>query len=455
MKIDNLVIAYIGGGSRGWAWTLMADLASEPSLSGTVRLYDIDFAAAGINEQIGNKVVQNPDAPGKWKYKAFSTLAETLDGADIVISSILPGTFSEMNVDVHSGEKYGVWQSVGDTTGPGGIMRALRTIPMYVDIANAVKKWCPTAWVINYTNPMALCVRTLYETFPAIKAFGCCHEVFGTQKLLTQAIAEILGVDGVAREAIQVNVLGVNHFTWLDAASWQNIDLFPVYAKFVDKYFESGWEKGKEEHWMNSTFASAERVKFDLFRRYGLIAAAGDRHLAEFMPPWYLANPETIQSWKFSLTPVSWRVENVAKLKKKAELLASGKETFPLKKSGEEGVRQIRALCGLGNMVTNVNLPNRGQIEGLPLGAVVETHAAFSFDAVMPVFAGRLSPLVEPLVARHAYAQETVLRAGLEKDRSLALSAFLNDPLMAIGRSDTEKLLDEMLSATASYLKGW
>lgn len=455
MKIDNLVIAYIGGGSRGWAWTLMADLASEPALSGTVRLYDIDFEAARINEQIGNNVAQNSEAPGKWNYKAFLTLSEALDGADIVISSILPGTFNEMNIDVHSGEKYGVWQSVGDTTGPGGIMRALRTIPMYVDIANAVKKWCPSAWVINYTNPMAICVRTLYETFPAIKAFGCCHEVFGTQKLLTQAIAEILGVDDVAREDIQVNVLGVNHFTWLDAASWRNTDLFPVYAKFVEKYFEAGWEKGNEDHWMNSTFASAERVKFDLFRRYGLIAAAGDRHLAEFMPPWYLANPETVQSWKFSLTPVSWRIENLATLKKKAELLASGKETFPLKKSGEEGVRQIRALCGLGSMVTNVNLPNRGQIEGLPLGAVVETHAAFTFDSVMPVFAGRLSSPVESLVARHAYAQETVLRAGLEKDRSLALSAFLNDPLIAIGRTDTEKLLNEMLSATSSYLKGW
>ena len=98
--------------------------------------------------------------------------------------SIMPGTFDEMESDVHAPEKFGIYQSVGDTTGPGAVMRALRTIPMFEEFAAAIREYCPQAWVINYTNPMTVCVKTLYRVFPKIKAFGCCHEVFGTQKLL-------------------------------------------------------------------------------------------------------------------------------------------------------------------------------------------------------------------------------------------------------------------------------
>jgi alpha-galactosidase len=449
-------IAYIGGGSRGWAWVLMGDLAKEKELSGEVRLYDLDYAASEANARIGNALRGRKDVAGDWKYTAVRSLEEALSGADVVVASILPGTFDEMESDVHAPEKYGVWQSVGDTAGPGGLLRALRTIPMYVQIAKAVEKFCPEAWVVNYTNPMALCVRTLYETFPAIKAFGCCHEVFGTQKLLTQALADVRGIKDAAKDEIRVNVLGVNHFTWLDSASWRNIDLFPVYREFVEKHFENGWEGGRDAgHWMNSWFDSAERVKFDLFRRYGLIAAAGDRHLAEFCPPWYLENPETVKKWKFTLTPVSWRKKNAADLAEKARRLASGAEPFELKDSGEEGVALIKALLGLGDTVSNVNLPNRGQVEGLPLGAVVETNAVFSRDSVRPVLAGRLPADIESLVSRPANAQATILKAALEKDRRLAFSAFIDDPLMTIRRSDAEVLFTDMLRATAKYLPGW
>ena len=93
-----------------------------------------------------------------------------------------------MESDVHTPEKYNIFQTVGDTTGPGGIVRALRTVPMIEKIAKAIEKNCPNAWVINYTNPMSLCVKALYDTFPKIKAFGCCHEVFSTQKFLANVL---------------------------------------------------------------------------------------------------------------------------------------------------------------------------------------------------------------------------------------------------------------------------
>ena len=158
------------GGSQGWAWKLMSDLYLEEALSGTVRLYDIDRDAAKANEKIGNRMFSCEEAKGKWNFLTADTLEEGLRGADFVIISILPATFEEMRSDVHTPEKYGIWQSVGDTVGPGGIFRALRTIPMYEVIAAGIKKCCPDAWVINYTNPMALCTGALYKAFPEIKA---------------------------------------------------------------------------------------------------------------------------------------------------------------------------------------------------------------------------------------------------------------------------------------------
>jgi galacturan 1,4-alpha-galacturonidase len=449
---DALTIAYIGGGSRGWAWKLMSDLAAEGRLSGTVRLYDIERPAAEANAAIGNGLASRPDLVGAWRYEVSPSLDAALDGADFVVASILPGSFDDMASDVHAPEKHGIYQSVGDTTGPGGLFRALRTLPQYAEIAEAVRKSCPEAWVINYTNPMALCVRALYEVFPGIKAFGCCHEVFGTRKLLAAVAREELGAMDAEMADIEVNVLGINHFTWLDRASYRGEDLFPAYRSFIERHPEGFEEKG-EGTWKKDWFSSAELVKFDLFKRFGLIAAAGDRHLAEFMPPWYLRDRETAAAWKFTLTPVSWRVENAKALRAKSAALASGQEPFALERSGEEGVAIIKALLGLGSFVSNANLPNRGQVAGLPLGSVVETNALFSRDCARPLMAGRLPPQVEGMVARHAANQETILRAALSGDARAALPAFMNDPLMTAAPAEAERLFGEMLANTSGALR--
>lgn len=448
----ELTVAYIGGGSRGWAWGYMADLALDGQMEGRVRLYDIDRSAAEKNEIIGNRFSAHPKAKSRWRYTVADSLKEALVGADFVVISILPGTFDEMESDVHAPEKYGIYQSVGDTVGPGGFLRALRTIPMFAEIGRAIRDFCPGAWVINYTNPMSLCVRTLYEVFPGVRAFGCCHEVFGTQKLLAAMLKDLCGTEGADRAEIRTNVLGINHFTWFDRASYHGTDLMPLYREFADRYYETGFEEGHDDNWMNDSFACAHRVKFDLFRRYGMIAAAGDRHLAEFMPPWYLKDPETVKSWTFGLTPVSWRKADLLKRLKKSAALVSGEEPVQLRPSGEEGHLLMKALLGLGDLVSNVNLPNRGQIPNLPLGAVVETNALFRKGEISPVMAGNLPGNVLALVIRHVVNQENTLRAALTCDRGLALTTFLNDPLMTLGPVDGEKLFRTMLENTAAYL---
>ena len=456
-RAKELNVAYIGGGSRGWAWGFMMDLAMDEAMCGTVRLYDIDRAAAERNAIIGNKISAHPDAVSRWQYEVSDSLQSALTGADFIVISILPGTFEEMRSDVHLPERVGVWQPVGDTVGAGGFMRAMRTIPMYVEIAEAIKAWAPGAWVINYTNPMSLCVRTLYHVFPQIKAFGCCHEVFGTQKLLCAMLEKEHGIPGVTRQDLYTTVTGINHFTWLTTASYKGIDLMPLYAEFADKYFETGFDEGGDDNWMNNHFKCAQRVKFDLFRRYGAIAAAGDRHLAEFTAPWYTRDPETVREWKYQLTTVDWRVKDLGDRLKRSDDLISGAEALELKPSGEEGHLLLKAVIGLGDLVSNVNIPNRGQIPNLPLGSVVETNAMFGLDRIEPVFAGAMPANILPLVARHVYNQENTLTAALTCDRKLGFTTFMNDPQLAsVSVKDGQKLFDDMLENQRAYLpKGW
>ncbi len=457
-KVEDLKLAYIGGGSRGWAWTFMTDLALEEKLSGTICLYDKDIQAAKTNELIGNRLKDEAGVCGKWNYTTALSLEEALTGADFIVISILPGTFDEMESDVHLPERIGIYQSVGDTAGPGGMVRAVRTIPMFLEIAEAIKKYAPKAWVINYTNPMSLCIKTLYHVFPEIKAFGCCHEVFGTQKLLKHIAEDSLELKEIKREDIHVNVLGINHFTWFDQASYKGIDLFPVYRDYIKAHFEEGYHEN-DNNWANSSFDCCHRVKFDLYMKYGLIAAAGDRHLAEFMPgDQYLKDPETVTSWKFALTPVSWRKNDLkARLDKSSKLVAG--EKVELKPSGEEGILLIKALCGLERVISNVNIPNKDkQITNLRTADIVETNAVFERDCIRPVIAGALPENILQLILPHLDNHETVLKAATTYDRALLVKAFKNDPLVKgrVSDKEVEQLVDDMIENTMGYLpEGW
>lgn len=459
-KVSDIQIAYIGGGSRGWAWTFMTDLALEDEISGTIRLYDIDRKAAQTNEVIGNHLMNRPEAKGDWKFEVKDSLKEVLTGCDFAVISILPGTFDEMASDVHLPERLGIYQSVGDTAGPGGIIRGLRTIPMFVEIAEAIKKYAPDCWVINYTNPMSLCVKTLYHVFPQIKAFGCCHEVFGTQKVLRGIYEEETGDKIADWHDIHVNVVGINHFTWFTEASYKGVDLFPVYKNYIDHHFEEGYQL-EGENWMNSSFKCANRVKMDLFCRYGLIAAAGDRHLAEFMPGnEYLNDPETVASWKFGLTTVDWRKEDLKKRLERSHRLAAGEEEIDLTPTGEEGILLIKALCGLGRVVSNVNIPNTaGQIPNLSENALVETNALFDRDSIHPVAAGKVPENVKALLMPHIENHERTLKAALTCDEELVVQAFLHDPVVK-GKQPQEaqvrSLVHDMIENTRKYLPdGW
>ena len=308
---------------------------------------------------------------------------------------------------------------------------------------------CCWKWFSLQFSPLAC----LYRVFPQIKAFGCCHEVFGTQDLLKKAVKEICGIEDVTRKEIKVNPVAVNHFTWLTEAKFRNIDLFPIYREFAKKYYADGYTVGMSENWRNNSFACSNRVKFDLFLKYGYIAAAGDRHLAEFCEgKWYLENPEVVKEWGFGLTTVGWRKKDLEYRNEKSYKLRTGERELKISPSGEEGVSQMRALLGLHTLVTNVNIPNEGQIPNLPIGAVVETNAVFRDDTVTPVMAGEIPQEIYPMVSRICSEQEMLDKAIAARDVEAIFNIFANDPLVTCSMTDARKLFNEMVLNTKKYL---
>ena len=478
--MKKLTIAYIGGGSKGWAHNCFSDLLAQDKLEGELRLYDIDVPAAERNLQYFNKLVKhNPKKiKSQWECKVVNDIDQALSGADFVIMSILPYTLDNMAVDVHYPEKYGIWQSVGDTVGAAGYSRALRTIPAYIFFAKSIREYCPKAWVINYTNPMSMCINTLYREFPEINAFGCCHEVFGTKNLLCRIAGMYLALSEEGRRAflaselaavkaelkkqgesftrlrafkqlkrtdISANVQGVNHFTWINRASYGELDLLEIYGAYIKMFRENNAKVlASRAPAFIKRMRNNQNVKYTLFEQTGVAAAAGDRHLAEFVPEQFLTGAHV---WRlgFVLTPVSLRKLFDGVRTFATKLAATPFYSPKVKCTDEEGVAQMTAICGLKDMVTNVNIPNRGQQGNIVRDAAVETDALFSLGSVVPLDAGDMTPETVTMVNVHARNQLEFVDAYFRRDKATLVDIFCRDPMVArIGREDGEKLFEEL-----------
>ena len=455
MAATELKIAYIGGGSRDWARKLMFDLARCPDLGGLVALYDIDPEAARLNEELGNWLQDQPGVVSRWKYATVLTLNEALQGADFVVLSIQPGPLELMAQEIAISEEFGMIYPVGDTTGAPGLIRGLRAAAIYSEFAEAIHKMCPRAWVINYTNPMAICTRALTKAVPSLKVFGCCHEVFATQKMLAALVGKYWDVSPVpARTEMHANVLGLNHFTWIDRCEYHGRDVLDLVKQHIAQPGTiRSYSRAEVEGWKD-WFRSADQVKYALLPRFGLLAAAGDRHLVEFLPG-FNRTVEDLFRWGIIRTPVSARLERWRAAPQKARDLMSGSTPLKLEGSGEEGVAQIKALVGMGELQSNVNLPNRGQIANLPLGVVVETNAHFGRDEVRPLDAGCLPPGLAPLVARHSANQELIVDAALARDPDLAFQAVYGDPTNILALDAAWLMFQRMLALNRDFLPGW
>jgi len=456
--MKNIKIAYIGGGSKMWAPIFMKDLALTDDLTGEIALYDIDKEAAKRNKIIGNKINLNHLTKSKFVYEVYQNIDDALKEADFVVISILPGTLEEMRVDIHLPEKYGIYQAVGDTVGPGGVIRAMRTVPLYEVFAREIKKCCPNAWVINLTNPMSICLKTLYDVFPQIKAYGCCHEVFHAQDFLTLVAEKTLKIKRPNRKDIYTDASGINHFTWITEAKYKDIDLLSLIPKFEEKYYKEGYYENPLGHRYDfkfDCFAYGNKVKMFLFNQYGCLPAAGDRHLVEFVNnKWFLNNKKQVKSWKYSLTDVNYRLKQYQNREEELIAIANGDKELVLEKSQEECVDMIKALLGYNVLVSNVNLPNSGQVPYLPLGSIVETNCVFTNNLIKPIISKNVPLAVQNLIYRNCMNIETLYDGIKRRDLNTIYICFMNQPLCCnLSFEKGKKLFDEMILGTKKYLE--
>jgi alpha-galactosidase/6-phospho-beta-glucosidase family protein len=444
-----LVIGYVGGGSHGWATTLMNDLAQSP-LDATVRLYDLEYDAAAENAAFGNWVQDHDAARGRVEYVAERSLADALAGADVVVCSTADPPAETYAHDLELPREYGLQQTVGDTVGPGGTLRAMRAVPQYRDIAAAVREHCPSAWVINYTNPMSVCTRTLYAEYPDVRAVGLCHGVFAAQELLADLAAKYWDVEAEWQDVL-VDVTGINHCTWLRAASWRGRDLLPLLDR---ELAEEGLEWGADA---GDAIVDENRIAFDVYRRFGAFPAISGRHLAEFLP-WYLNvdGPEAVRRWGAECNRIDDWLDDWEDRVEEHRALLERDGAFEFYDSGEAAVDIVEALAGGDAVRTNVNLPNAGQAPDLPDGAVVETNALVATDGVTPLTAGTLPREVCTLVERHVANQETLVAAGMDGDLDRAYRAFLADPLVStLDPEAARALFRDLVAAQREYLGDW
>ncbi|MGN0905604.1 MAG: alpha-galactosidase [Bullifex sp.] len=435
-------ICIIGGGSRLWAIGFFRDLAFNKMTHGTVVLHDINHQAALNNVCVGERTMKLNGSEGRFAFISEDNLEKALEGADLVIISIEPGDITCRKGDLVTPEEYGIYQSVGDTTGPGGIMRARRAIPLFLGFAEAIKKVCPDAWVINYTNPMTLCTAALFRGFPGIKALGCCHEVFHTETFIAELVEKWFDVPRPDRREIHVDITGVNHFTWVTGAVWNGIDLMPRLRKLAcnPETYRDRSETAKERIAKEEWFDSDHIIALSLLRDFGALGAAGDRHLAEFVP-WYLTDDESLHRYGVVRTPYRWRTEED---KRKKEKIFTDEELIATL-SDEEGVDIMRSLMGDRTLYTTINRPNEGQISFLPKGRIVESNGFISQDSIRPIVSSDPPLAVQNMIRQVSDTQQMVLDAVCDDDDGLLFAAFLSDPLVNIQRDKARELFDRML----------
>ena len=455
----DVKIAVIGAGGRYWCPVLLRDLALFSGLTGELRLCDLRPPQG--NARLARELLAHSGSKTNFKVRATADLRSALRGADAVIIGISPGPAAAFANDLDIPLRYGILQTVGDTTGPGGISRALRAVPLLQGFAKAIAEHAPDAWVINYTNPLTLCTAALYAEFPAIRAYGCCHEVYAAQQRLADLVAAEDGGRRPQRQAIRLDLAGVNHFTFALGARYRGRDLMPLITKDSLKRgrFDDQSAYAADNAARGAFFEHRGLIGLDLFRRFGALGAAGDRHLAEFVP-WYLADGErSLHRWGVVATPAAfrlgtWKPAPGIKCAPNPLDIPMGvpKKLVP---SGEEGVLQLAALLGGGQLETNVNLPNRGQVPELPYGAVVETNAVLSHGSLAPVQGPPLPQALAALLCRIADEQQLVLQAALECDFDIALQALLMDSLCRLSTDRAAKMLREMIKANKELLPGW
>lgn len=436
-------ITIIGGGSYSWGPTFMRDIFATPELKGsTIVLQDIAQDRVDLVYALGKKMLA--DFKLDFHLEKTLSLEDALRGADFIILTITTGRLESMRPDLETPARYGIKQSVGDTTGPGGLARALRNIPVVAEIGRKVMEICPNALFLNYTNPMTVLTRTL--AMQGVKVVGLCHEWIGVREKLAQIFS-------AKPENITARIAGVNHLIWVTDLYADGKRIWDELPAIADKIL-SGEIKVDEED--TSVFTDHAKVKATLFKVYGALPAAGDRHIAEFFPHFINESTNWGADYDLKLTSIEDRQGLEAFAKMMIESVLSGEadlKPFMEDVSTEAANKIIRAVTCGERYIGIMNLPNMGQVGNLLRNAVVETYGSIDSTGAHATVYGDVPAGVQNILQKHISNQEMTVQAALTGDRNTAMQVLLNDPLSSrLTIAQASQLLDEMLEANKQYL---
>ena len=439
---SSAVITIVGGGSPKWSPRLLNDILLKDELDGAeVRLFDIDLAAARKMKRLMDKVAKKYGR--KTRFTATSDEQTAYKGTRYVIITINTGGFEAMRADIEIPEKYGIFQTVGDTVGPGGWNRAIRNIPVFIRIAKAIERWSNDAIVINYSNPMAILTQTLAENTTK-RVTGLCHGILGAMDFFS-------GAFGVDKSKVKVTFAGTNHFWFVTDVRIDGKPGYPMLKTLLGKktlgdYMQENAPKGFELH-------RDMHVLSDLYHQYGYVAYPGDRHICEFVSGYLNAGEKRLEEYHLERTSIDQRIEGAEKTAAKIDKWLSGEWDFDMGPSGETAADIIATVHTDGNMVDDFNLVNRGQVPNLPLGVVVETLGHVSTLGFVP---GAHGPMPEPLATLtmpHCRAQGLIMEFIRTGDKALAYQALSIDPLCShLTARDKHRLFGDLWRANSRYL---
>jgi alpha-galactosidase len=434
-------IAIVGGGSVQWTPRLITDMVLTGPLRGAdLVLHDIDPESLDLMSGACERIIEQLE--GSLHVSATTKRTEALRDADFVILCVGIGGLAAMRNDLEIPANYGVYQSVGDTVGPGGLSRGLRHIPFAVQVARDMERLCPEAWMLNLTNPMTtICRAITRET--SIRTIGLCHEVAGVRNHLA-------GLFEVPDETISFQVAGINHLPVLLRLQIGGRDGELLLLEWLTEHGPFSLAKDVEFNNVFDVFVDRLAIKLTLFEQMGVLFGAGDRHVAEFLPGFLTKASDYGRRYGVLLTSVDHREEMARVRQAQVEYFVGG-GMEKLQHSDEQLAPVMAALTGGQGGQFVINVPNSGQIDNLPRDAIVECTAVVDALGVRPLAVGALSQPAYAVVAPHVARQELIVEAALTERREPALAALATDPLIT-DPATVKPMLNELLEANRDFL---
>jgi alpha-galactosidase len=428
-------IVLIGAGSHTFSKHLITDVISYPELrDSTICLMDIAQEPLDLIAAFANKIVKQNKY--NTKIEATTDRKAALDGADYVLTTIKVGQRVPVQ-DPSPTAFHGIELGRGDTINAGGVFYGARHVPAMLDICRDMEKLCPDAWLMNYTNPMAIITWAIND-YTKIKTVGLCHSVQSTATNLAKYM-------GVPANEVSYWVAGINHMAWFLELRWKGEDAYPLLRQKLE---DPSVYSAADAHW-----AGPDVVRAEVMKAFGYFVTESSMHMSIYVP-YFQKRPELMEKYLLNRKVVRPKYEEVDN--ELREQIA-GDFKFPTAHSGEYGSTIIRSLETGIPLRINANVMNKGLITNLPDGCCVEVPCLVDKQGINPCYVGDLPAQLAALNRSNISVQELAVRGIMEKDKTKIFQSILLDPLTgAVCTIDeTKQLVDEMFKAEKKYTRGY